>query len=411
MPSSSTSKLPSGIAPSLIGKFSGFTISLSGNFPSGVTHDEVRRLIIALGGKFETTDITKCTHVIASSKKLKTVKVRSARASDDCQLVTYDWLLGIISEESSDIKQLLGKLTTLNISEKPPNNKRKLEADPGDDISKKLTKTAEDTEVSIPVEVLEDGTRIPLNSTKLNEAVNSLLSLMSSNEFEQYTQNWIKGLPTGPKTRPPFSPNPDARKQEYIHALQKFEASLNHDTTDVLYRGLLSLQLTELTALNKQGEEFKIIAEYHSKSAPTYPNQIVDIFRIERYGEKDKFEAWRRKQAETIGDRRLVWHGSAKSSFVGILSQGLHVNNGGVWFAEMADVSIAYCDRRVVNLTPAFSQDRLMLLSRDANWYSSDDSEPLLAYPIMQNGVMLAVFTLISREPNYQTSADPNIQR
>ena len=174
--------------------------------------------------------------------------VRSARASDHCQLVTYDWLLGIISEDSSDIKQLLGKLTALKISDKPPSKKRKLEADPGDGISKKLTKTVVDAEVSIPVEVLEDGTRIPLNSTKLNQAVNGLLSLMSSKVFEKHTQDWIKGLPTGTKTRSPLSPNPSARKQEYLSALQKFEASLDHDTTDVLYRGLLSLQLTELTA-------------------------------------------------------------------------------------------------------------------------------------------------------------------
>ncbi|KAJ5354496.1 hypothetical protein N7541_005540 [Penicillium brevicompactum] len=271
--------------------------------------------------------------------------VRSARASGHCQLVTYDWLLGIISEDSSDIKQLLGKLTALKISDKPPSKKRKLEADPGDGISKKLTKTVVDAEVSIPVEVLEDGTRIPLNSTKLNQAVNGLLSLMSSKVFEQHTRDWIKGLPTGTKTRSPLSPNLSARKQEYLSALQKFEASLDHDTTDVLYRGLLSLQLTELTALKKPSEEFKAIAEYHSKSTPLYPNiQIVDIFRIERHGEKDNFEEWSKKNVDTIGDRRLVWHGSANANFLGILSQGLRLNNGGVWFAEVAELSVGFCD-------------------------------------------------------------------
>lgn len=151
-----------------------------------------------------------------------------------------------IPEASSGIKELLDQLASLEISEKPQSNKRKLEAEP--DVGEKVTKTETDEETSGPVEIRQNGKKVPLNSSKLNQAVHSLLSLMSSREFETHIQTWIAGLPTARKNRPWPLSYLSGKMDRYLHALQRLNASLDDATTDVLYRGLLSLQLTELTA-------------------------------------------------------------------------------------------------------------------------------------------------------------------
>lgn len=48
---------------------------------------------------------------------------------------------------------------------------------------------------------------------------------------------------------------------------------------------------------------------------------IVNIFAIEKRGEAQRFEAWKK-----FGNRMLLWHGSRISNFMGILAQGLKSN-------------------------------------------------------------------------------------
>lgn len=66
-----------------------------------------------------------------------------------------------------------------------------------------------------------------------------------------------------------------------------------------------------------------------------------------RKGEPEKFK-------EHIGNKKLLWHGSRITNFVGILSQGLRIappeapSSGylfgkGVYFADMASKSVGYC--------------------------------------------------------------------
>ncbi len=45
---------------------------------------------------------------------------------------------------------------------------------------------------------------------------------------------------------------------------------------------------------------------------------IKNIFAIERRGEVERFESWKKS-----GNRLLLWHGSKVSNFMGILAQGL----------------------------------------------------------------------------------------
>ena len=74
---------------------------------------------------------------------------------------------------------------------------------------------------------------------------------------------------------------------------------------------------------------------------------LVKAFELNRHGEKEKFK-------NNLGNKKLLWHGSRITNFVGILSQGLRIappeapSSGylygkGVYFADMAQKSSNYC--------------------------------------------------------------------
>ncbi|CAD8167836.1 unnamed protein product [Paramecium octaurelia] len=77
-----------------------------------------------------------------------------------------------------------------------------------------------------------------------------------------------------------------------------------------------------------------------------YNLKILEIFKIKRKGEKDKFK--------NVGNRMLLWHGSRLTKFVGIMSQGLRIApheapctgymfGKGVYFADSVSKSANYC--------------------------------------------------------------------
>ncbi|KAK8874310.1 poly polymerase catalytic domain-containing protein [Apiospora arundinis] len=115
------------------------------------------------------------------------------------------------------------------------------------------------------------------------------------------------------------------------------------------------LGMEEMTPLKRDGTEFQELANYLMATRGHTHNanyQIAQIFRIEREGEKDRFE-----QSEFAGpprDRRLLWHGSRCTNFGGILSQGLRIAppeapvsgymfGKGVYLADMSSKSANYC--------------------------------------------------------------------
>ena len=80
----------------------------------------------------------------------------------------------------------------------------------------------------------------------------------------------------------------------------------------------------------------------------SYRNRLslVKAYELNRHGEVDKFK--------NLGNKKLLWHGSRITNFVGILSQGLRIappeapSSGylygkGVYFADMAQRSSMYC--------------------------------------------------------------------
>ena len=81
----------------------------------------------------------------------------------------------------------------------------------------------------------------------------------------------------------------------------------------------------------------------------SYRNRLslVKAYELNRHGENEKFK-------NELGNKKLLWHGSRITNFVGILSQGLRIappeapSSGylygkGVYFADMAQKSSNYC--------------------------------------------------------------------
>ncbi|KAM9646392.1 poly [ADP-ribose] polymerase 2 isoform 1-T1 [Trichechus inunguis] len=106
-----------------------------------------------------------------------------------------------------------------------------------------------------------------------------------------------------------------------------------------------------LHPLDHASDEFKVISQYlESTHAPThsdYTMTLLDVFEVEKEGEKEAFR-------EDLHNRMLLWHGSRLSNWVGILSHGLRIAppeapitgymfGKGIYFADMSSKSANYC--------------------------------------------------------------------
>jgi hypothetical protein len=113
---------------------------------------------------------------------------------------------------------------------------------------------------------------------------------------------------------------------------------------------------TKLTPIEKDSKEYKMIEKMtydtHGPTHSDYKLQIVDIFTVEREGESEKYS-----KSSSIHNKRLLWHGSRATNFMGILSQGLRIAppeapvtgymfGKGVYFADVVSKSANYCFTR-----------------------------------------------------------------
>ncbi|KAM4881465.1 poly [ADP-ribose] polymerase 2 isoform 2-T2 [Thomomys bottae] len=114
-----------------------------------------------------------------------------------------------------------------------------------------------------------------------------------------------------------------------------------------------------LHPLDHESDEFKVISQYlQSTHAPThkdYTMTLLDVFEVEKEGEKEAFR-------EDLPNRMLLWHGSRLSNWVGILSHGLRIAppeapitgymfGKGIYFADMSSKSANYCFASRLNNT------------------------------------------------------------
>ena len=103
----------------------------------------------------------------------------------------------------------------------------------------------------------------------------------------------------------------------------------------------------EIKTLNDKDEEFKMISKYLENSRNGRNLRLMDCFKINRQGENERYNP------NKLENKKLLWHGSRFSNFVGILSQGLRIAppeapktgylfGKGVYLADLADKSAPY---------------------------------------------------------------------
>lgn len=100
----------------------------------------------------------------------------------------------------------------------------------------------------------------------------------------------------------------------------KMEVKEKKNPLDAQYEAMK----VEMEPLEHDSEEFKMIKTYmkntHAVTHGGYSLELQDVFKVDRDGEKDRF-----KPFSTLHNRQLLWHGSRKTNFVGILSNGLRI--------------------------------------------------------------------------------------
>ncbi|XP_043064418.1 poly [ADP-ribose] polymerase isoform X2 [Drosophila ficusphila] len=131
-----------------------------------------------------------------------------------------------------------------------------------------------------------------------------------------------------------------------------------------------ALLKTQLDPLDKDSEEFSILSKYvrntHASTHCSYELEIVDVFKVARQGEARRYKPFKK-----LHNKKLLWHGSRLTNFVGILSHGLKIAppeapptgymfGKGIYFADMVSKSANYCCTSQQNSTG------LMILSEVA---------------------------------------------
>ncbi|KAL5288318.1 PARP1 family protein [Megaselia abdita] len=127
---------------------------------------------------------------------------------------------------------------------------------------------------------------------------------------------------------------------------------------------------TQLDPIDHESEEFKFIQKYvkntHAETHQHYELVVEDVFKVARQGEARRYKPFRK-----LHNRRLLWHGSRLTNYVGILSHGLKIAppeapvtgymfGKGLYFADMVSKSANYC------FTSKQNNTGLMLLSEVA---------------------------------------------
>lgn len=103
----------------------------------------------------------------------------------------------------------------------------------------------------------------------------------------------------------------------------------------------------KLDPVEKGSEEYAKIDTYLKNTRGYYKIDMLDVFRVDRGGEGDRF-----KEHEDITHRKLLWHGTNVAVVVAILSTGLRImpHSGGrvgrgIYFASENEKSAGYVGR------------------------------------------------------------------
>lgn len=70
----------------------------------------------------------------------------------------------------------------------------------------------------------------------------------------------------------------------------------------------------EIKTLEEKSDEYKLVEEFLENSKSGHKLKLLDVFKLKRNGEDKIFNP------NKLANKKLLWHGSRFSNFVGILS-------------------------------------------------------------------------------------------
>lgn len=215
-----------------------------------------------------------------------------------------------------------------------------------------------------------------LSQKQLSEALKVLQKLSeliknggTSSEFIGYSNQFYTLIPHDfGVDRPPVIDRIDTvnTKTAMIESLMELEVAYNFLQTETDDKkspldGHYKQLNTDLKPIDRKSEEFALLEKYvrntHAETHANFELEIEDIFNVERAGEKRRYKPFKK-----MHNRKLLWHGSRLTNFVGILSHGLRIAppeapvsgymfGKGVYFADMVSKSANYCCASASNNT------------------------------------------------------------
>jgi poly [ADP-ribose] polymerase len=193
------------------------------------------------------------------------------------------------------------------------------------------------------------------------EILEELEAVMENKKSGSYADISSKFYTTIPhdfgRTRPKAIDTREALQQKYdmlavladIEIAQSIQKDKSDDATaqqakphpyDVNY-GLLKCSLDHLDV---KSDEFKVIKKYTENTQGYRKCQIIDVWRVGREGEGQRFKAH-----DKLTNRKLLWHGTSVAVVVAILKSGLRImpHSGGrvgkgIYFASENGKSSGY---------------------------------------------------------------------
>ena len=108
----------------------------------------------------------------------------------------------------------------------------------------------------------------------------------------------------------------------------------------------------DITALKKNSKIYKTLKKYFETGLGYSNAKLEEIYEINRHGETERYNKTCKKIKTDY--RRLMWHGSRITNFVGILSEGLRIAppsapctgyrfDKGIYLADLTQKSYWYC--------------------------------------------------------------------
>ncbi|KAF9361508.1 Poly [ADP-ribose] polymerase 2 [Mortierella sp. NVP85] len=206
-------------------------------------------------------------------------------------------------------------------------------------------------------EVLKQISEVINNSKPSTNNSHTLMEL-SSQFYTVIPHNFGRNTPPVISTAPALK-----KKLEMLEALGEIEIAQKLiketkkeiHTVNPLDQHFASLKLNKLEPLDKSSDRFKLIEQYvkntHGSTHSGYNLVIEEVFDLDRQGEADRFVD---SGFSNLHNRRLLWHGSRLTNYVGILSQGLRIAppeapstgymfDKGAYFADCVSKSANYC--------------------------------------------------------------------